>query len=178
MTQTPDIQAPVPRPPLRPLTRIVLILSLGLNLAVFGIVAGVAINHSMHPPRAAVRDLGFGPFTEALTPADRHALYLDFRASFKDFDSQRQQMRADMDGLVASLHSDPFDVAGFQAVMARMKTRTDERLAVGQKLLIDHIQAMTPADRSAFADRLQDVITHHRKGGGRPDAPPPPPPGN
>jgi Heavy-metal resistance len=62
---------PVPAAPRAPgrWMRVALVLSLAVNLLVAGMAVGVALRGG--PPETAVRDLGFGPFAAALSPADR-----------------------------------------------------------------------------------------------------------
>lgn len=179
------------RPPRR-WTQVLLVASLGFNLVILGLAGGHEISRALYGPRMPVRDLGFGPFTQALSPDDRRDLLRDFMRQNKDFGAQREAMRSDFRTLLAALKNDPYDPATFAAVMARQKARTDEWLALGQQLLTDRIAQMTPAERTAFADRLQDQVARHRHGpppGPKPDpkpaapaAPdqraPAPPPGN
>lgn len=148
--------------------RVALVTSLALNLAVVGIVAGLAFG--AFGPRAdgaMVRDLGFGPFTEALSDEDRAALRRAFIAETRaegGFREGRRAMRADFDALLAILRAEPFDPDALAAVMARQEARNRDRLGLGQRLLTDRIAAMTPEDRRAFADRLERALTRRRRG--------------
>ena len=67
MTETAVVKAPGRA------VRIALAVSVALNLAVVGVVAGAALKHggSGHEME---RDSGFGPFSEALSREDRRAL--------------------------------------------------------------------------------------------------------
>ena len=90
MSETKDMDAtpvppPPPVPPVPPVPpaasgkglRIALGISVALNLLVVGLVAGALLRDG--DPRARmVRDLDFGPFTEALSPRDREALRRSF----------------------------------------------------------------------------------------------------
>lgn len=167
MTETPTPNtsggAPAPWPDRSPRrwTRVLLVVSLGFNLVILGLFAGHELSRAFDGPHPPVRALGFGPFTEALSPQDRHALLRDFLHQAKGFAAQRREMRADFRSLIAALKANPYDPATFAAVMARQKTRTDDWLALGQKLLQERIAAMTPAQRAAFAGRLQTDFTRH-----------------
>ncbi|OIQ66989.1 hypothetical protein GALL_514350 [mine drainage metagenome] len=171
MTNTALPPTPATKPVSR-LMRIVLVISLGLNLAIIGTIGGFAVSHALHDgPHGGARELGFGPFSAALSPADRKAMFDSFRSQNINFLAQRQAMRADFDTLLAALKANPYDSAAVEAVMARQQARTDERLALGQKLLMERIAAMSPADRAAFADRLQAAIAQHEhRGDAKPDA--------
>lgn len=141
-------------------------LSLAFNLAVLGVVGGAMLRFDRHGHEMTmVRDLGFGPFTEALTAEDRDALKQGFFAKAPDFRATRQVMREDFAKTLTALRADPFDPAALRAVMDRQHSRNAARYAVGQALIFDHVAAMTPAARMAFADRLEDSLTrlHDRR---------------
>jgi uncharacterized membrane protein len=173
MTNTALPPTPATKPVSR-LTRIVLVISLGLNLAIIGTIGGFAVSHAMHGGLRGARELGFGPFSAALSPADRKAMFDSFRSQNTNFLAQRQAMRADFDTLLSALKATPYDSTAVEAVMTRQKARTDARLALGQKLLMERIAAMSPADRAAFADRLQaGIAQRNHRDDAKPDAPAP-----
>lgn len=159
-----DVPAEKPRLPRR--IRWLLIGSLTLNLLVFGVVAGVALRFAggdrMPPP--AERSLGFGPWSGGLERKDYRALRQGFEASGRDFRAIWREERADRAALVAALRAEPFDAAALDAVAGRMQARTLERLELGQTLIRNHVQAMSPADRTAFADRLERSLKRHKDG--------------
>jgi uncharacterized membrane protein len=141
--------------------KIALALSLGLNLLIAGVVIGTLIGGAGRPP-GEVRDLGFGPFAEALSPEDRAALRQAFLAEAPDLRGMRRAMRSDMAGLLAALRADPFDPAALRAALDAQDARAQGRLDLGKRLLADRLIALTPAERAAFADRLQAAMTHGR----------------
>ncbi|WP_145104016.1 periplasmic heavy metal sensor [Cereibacter sediminicola] len=152
---------PTPRSPLW--MRIALALSLALNLAVVGMAGGAIWRfHSDGGVRGPVRDLGFGPFSEALAPEDRKEMrraFLDQRGDFRQF---RREMREDFRMMLATLRAEPFDPLALQAVLDRQQQRGAEAAALGSRLLASRIESMTPAERLAFANRLEASLT--RKG--------------
>lgn len=135
--------------------RIALILSLTLNLVILGVIGGSAIGHHRRAAHEGMRDVGFSPFTGALDRDDRAALRGAFLAAMPDARDRRQQARQDFGRLAAALRADPWDRAEVSALLARNGQRTTERLALGHRLLIDRIEAMTPEARAAFADRIE-----------------------
>jgi uncharacterized membrane protein len=157
-----DAAAEKPRLPRR--LRWLLIGSLTLNLLVVGVVAGVALRFAggdrLPPP--AERSLGFGPWSGGLERQDYRALRRGFEAAGTDLRSVWREERADRQALVAALRAEPFDAAALDAVAGRMQARTLERLALGQRLIRDHVLAMSPAERAAFADRLDRSLRRHR----------------
>lgn len=157
-----DVAAEKPRLPRR--LRWLLIVSLTLNLLVVGVVAGVALRFAggdrLPPP--AERSLGFGPWSGGLERQDYRALRRGFEAAGTDLRSVWREERADRQALVAALRAEPFDAAALDTVAGRMQARTLERLALGQRLIRDHVLAMSLAERAAFADRLERSLRRHR----------------
>ena len=157
MTET---TATIPPKPVRGL-KIAFAISLALNLAVAGLAVGAWLRGG--PGHGMPRDLGFGPFTEALSPEDHHALKEAIRADLPAFKAEREAAKAEFDTLLAALRADPFDLAAVNTAMSSIVARNAGRLAKGQELLSDRIAAMAPADRLAFADRLEDALRHGRR---------------
>lgn len=136
-------------------TRVLLPISLGFNLVIFGALAGLFVSHVMRGPHEPVRALSFGRFTEALSPQQRQDLRRAFFRQAGDFRAQRQAMRADFGKLIAALQADPYDPARVSALLGQQETRIRHWSALGQKLLEAQIAAMTPKARHAFAARLR-----------------------
>lgn len=142
--------------------RIALALSVALNLAVAGVVAGAFLRDGPPMRAAMARDLGFGPYTEALRPEDRKALRQALLEKAPELREMRRQMREDTEALLLLLRSEPFDVKAFDARMAAQGARMETQLRLGQNLLKEFIAALPPAERRAFADRLERGLRHHR----------------
>ena len=143
------------------ITRIVLAVSLALNLAVAGMVGGAMLRHSDDGPRnALVRDLGFGLFTEALTPQDRITLRDRFLQRSPGFRQERRSMRDDLDAILVALRADPFDPAALDAVLKEQNARLSQRLDLGQSLIRDFLVELPTEARRAFADRLEQRLMH------------------
>jgi uncharacterized membrane protein len=143
-----------------------LVLSLGLNLLVAGLLAGAWLRGG--PPGERFRDPGFGPFAAALSDDDRRALRRAFVRHMPEMRENRMALRADMQDVLAALRADPFDAAALDAAMDAAMSRLAGRIAVGQDLLAERIAAMDPAERAAFADRLEAALQRGPRHG--PDA--------
>lgn len=143
--------------------RIALAVSLALNLAVIGMVAGAMLREGHDFRRSMPRDLGFGPFAEALRPEDRKALRDGLIARAPEIRDARRQMRADTQALLGVLRADPFDPAGLHGLMEAQHNRLSTQLKLGQELLEDFLAAMPPEERRAFVERLEAGLRH---GGG------------
>lgn len=133
--------------------KIALAVSVALNLAVAGLAAGAWLREGHG--RGMPRDMSFGPFTEALSDADRRELRRALGDRAPGFREARQEMRADLEALLASLRADPFDPVAAEAALTAVARRTTDRLDLGRDLITGRILAMTDAERQAFADRLE-----------------------
>lgn len=152
--------------------RIVLVLSLALNLAGIGVVAGAVLGHSKRMSRPPmVSDLGFGPYTDALSGEDRRALRRAFVERAPDLGDMRKLMRADFDRLLTVLRTEPYDAAAAAEVIAAQRERARNGFELGQDLLLERLATLRPEERVAFADRLEQVLSRPPKHPGRrPDA--------
>lgn len=149
-------------PPAGRATRIALILSLTLNLLILGIVGGAMVGHHGRDDIRRVRDVGFGPYTEALSPEDRAALREAFVRAAPDFRDRREEARADIARLAAAIRAEPYDRAAVEAVMDAQAARIEERLLLGRGLMLDRLDAMGPEARAAFAGRLEKMRMKRR----------------
>ncbi len=142
-----------------------LVASLALNLLVAGAVVGMLISgggwHGRH--HAPGIDAAGGPMTRALDEPDRRAIARQMREAYRDGRPGRPEQRAAFDALIIDLRRTPFDRAAVEAHMARMRGMLAERLELGQGLLLDRLESMTPETRAAFADRLEAGWRRHRE---------------
>jgi uncharacterized membrane protein len=168
MTET-DSQSPPPPPVGEPTgqagprwMKIALVVSVALNLAVAGLVLGAWLGDG--PQRGMPRDMSFGPFSEALSDADRRALRKDLMGRAGEFRSSRDAARAEFAALVDALRADPFDPAAMTAALTAIETRNAERLDLGRSLIEKRLIEMSPTERQAFADRLEKGLRRGGKG--------------
>jgi uncharacterized membrane protein len=162
-TPAPPPPGPPPVPPTGPggprWIKIALAVSVALNLAIAGLVAGAWLRDG--PGHGLPRDMSFGPFTEALSDSDRRALRRTLGERAHGFREARQEMQADLQTLLSSLRADPFDPAAAEAALAAIAGRASARLELGRDLIAERILAMSDAERQAFADRLERGLKRH-----------------
>ena len=163
---TPPFAAGSPPTPSSRGLKIALAVSVALNLAVLGLGLGNAFHGWRHGPGDMVRSIGFGPFTEALEPKDRAAMKDQFLAKMPDFRAERQRMQADTAAVLSVLRVVPFDPAALHAALGTMEGHITERMGLGRALIEDFINTLSPADRLAFASRLEDSLRRGPGGGG------------
>lgn len=141
--------------------RILFVASLALNLAVIGVLVGVAINGG--PKERLQRfDLTVGPLTRAMDEGRRDAVRNQLRESGAFRPSDREDMRRDAAALLDTLRADTFDAQAFSDLMARQRVRVDQ----GQVVMLDAVTAqiaqMDAAERSDFADRIEGQMRRPR----------------
>ena len=134
--------------------RIALAVSVGLNLLVAGLAIGAALNGG--PDRDQMsRDLGFGPFSEALDMEQRRALRDNLMQKSPEIRGAMQQRRADLAKLLTALRAEPFDAEAMNSALQTMRARLQGQLTLGQNALADVLIAMPTEQRLEFADRLE-----------------------
>jgi uncharacterized membrane protein len=133
--------------------RAVLVVSLTLNLLFLGFMVGAAVKGP--PETRSGREASFGPLSQALTREDRRALRRAFLAEGAGSRDARAVQMAEIGEITTLLRADPIDEAALRAVLDRGAARASARQELGRKLILEHIVTMTPADRRAFADRLE-----------------------
>ena len=161
-------QPPLAPPPaggrMRGWVKGVFILSLGLNFLVLGAVVGEVISHkraAARPPtmeRGVEDTLGFGPLAGAFDRDDRAAMRRAAEGRGTDIAALRQAMQADFSRLDAALRAEPFDAAALRTVLAEMRSRSLQRMDLGEAVMLARLEAMTPEARAAFADRLRKGV--------------------
>ncbi len=158
MTEPTPLPAEATKPG-TPWTRIALAVSVALNLAVAGLAAGAWMKDG--PKRGLPRELSFGPFSDALSPEDHHALRAALKDRAEGFRSEREAARSELASLLVALRATPFDPSAVEMSLAAISTRSAERLELGRTLIGERILAMSDADRKTFADRLERGLKRH-----------------
>jgi uncharacterized membrane protein len=147
-----------PRPPTATWVKVVLALSLALNLAILGLAAGAWMRDGPRGRGDLPRDLSFGPFSAALSKDDRRALRSALMDRAPEFRAGRQAAKAEFEALLTALRADPFDPAALELALAAIEKRNADRLAVGRTLIEERILQLSGEDRAAFADRLEGAL--------------------
>ena len=152
---TPRAAKPASRTPLW--LRLVLLCSLALNLLVAGTVAGHLLREE---PRGRVPrvDRIEGPMTFALSREDRREIGQALRKEYRNNRPSRGEIEAEYKGVIAALRADPFQPERVEQAFARQRDAAVSRMEIGQKLLMERLTSMTPAQRLDFADRLEEGL--------------------
>ncbi|PTQ71270.1 periplasmic heavy metal sensor [Celeribacter persicus] len=142
-------------------SRIVLVLSLALNVAILGIVGGALLRWNAGMDRARTlqaRDFGFGPFVGALESGDRRELGRAFAHSAGDPRAARQKVGAMFDAMISALKADDFDATGFEALLSEQQQEFARGQQIGARLVAQQIAEMSVEERKAYAARLEAML--------------------
>lgn len=153
--------APTPTPPTRGWVKIVLALSLALNLGIGGLVVG----HLLSPkPAPGVRsDLGLGPLARAMTREDWRAMRPDFIAKNPDLRHGAEALQQDFLPVLAALRAEPFDAEALRLALRSAAARNEERLVTAREVITDYLVAMPIEARHHYADRIEEALKRSRK---------------
>ncbi len=152
MTDAPQTP-PATHAPTARWVKVALILSLGLNLLILGIVGGAWL--SPDGPRGdridrAARDMGATPFIRALEPEDRRALFQAIRREEEPLRQNREELRLRFEALLASVRADPFDPWAVESLLQLQRSAATERQMIGERLLVEHQAAAGRSTSTVF----------------------------
>jgi uncharacterized membrane protein len=146
--------------------KIALALSLALNLAVVGVVAGAYLGRDGgggdHTP--ALRSLGLGPFAIALDRDHRADLRDRIEGTGVSLRDDRRAIGRALRDVQQALVAEPFDRAQADAALAQSRGLVVGLQETGHTALLDLVEDMTPAERVELAEQLNRVM---RRGGAR-----------
>jgi uncharacterized membrane protein len=132
-----------------------LVLSLALNLAVAGVVAGTVLSGRAGdgPPRSF--DLGIGPVAQALSRQERREVGRMLRRAGVLRDVNPRGRAAEM---IEVLQSEPFEVDRLRLLFSEQGADVDRLQSAAQEALLTTIMNMTPERRAAFAAALAEEM--------------------
>lgn len=138
--------------------KILLVVSLGINLAIVGLVGGAMLKggpSARHADRA-IYALGLRPYWTAMSGDQRDALRRDLADRHAGSGPPGGPlMRKHLQDLADKLEAEPFVAEEFAAVLAAQSARLEENFALGQALLVARISEMDLTARKAFAAELR-----------------------
>lgn len=147
--------SPSPRETGGRVLRIALILSLTVNLLILGLVLGTLAGRD-RDGRRNFADIGFYPFIMALPDPQRRELGAELEKRAGDLRQNSEALRQEFEALLAALRADPYDPEAVRTSVEAQQTRLAQRQDIGRALLFERLEAMSVADRRAFADALEE----------------------
>lgn len=155
---------------LRPGLRIVLLGSLALNLLVVGLVAGALVRGGPFrdgPPHGREP---VTPYTSAFAEDQRRDLRRALgRALRRDHDkAPAADLSESYQRALQLLRSDPFNAAAMAEILRRQAELTDKRRRTGEGILADYLAGLSPEERRAYAERLEEEVERFERRRHRP----------
>lgn len=145
--------------------KLLLILSLAVNVA----IAGIVIGHSARGGeggenrRARSSDRVINWIVDMLPEERRDLAVAHFAAARERLDAARVNRSKGLAAVVASMRAEPYDPDATLATLNEMfDSRTNGRAAVRERLAT-LLAELTPAERAAFADRFAERLDDRRK---------------
>ncbi|MEO1024072.1 MAG: periplasmic heavy metal sensor [Pseudomonadota bacterium] len=144
----------------------VLFVSLAANLLVVGVLAGAMLSpdgprHERQDRQA--RGLVGEPFIRALPREDRRALVGEAMRNRERIRESREALRERFGAFLEVLRTDPFDAEEAARLFSAQRQAAVRRQEIGETLLMNRLQEMTPEERAAYADALEQQLNAFRK---------------
>lgn len=140
--------------------KLLLVLSLGVNLLVAGLVVGAGA-HRYHGDdrRAPGGDItAYGPFARALPEAARDRMRENFRARAPELRANRAALRESFHDLRAALKAVPYDEAAVVRILDQQRAQIDGQTLIVRELFLKEVAGMSDAERAELADNLRRVV--------------------
>lgn len=155
-TPGPDNQ-PAPRGPWR-WGRIVLVISLALNVLFIGFAASRAYQFSGkhwrgHSPVAQVMKQG-RTFVRELPRERRRELWAMIKERRGEFAVNGDEFRTVVENLAEALQQDPYDAGLTEQALMKLQGQAQVMMDRGRDVTLEVIAALTPQERKAFARQL------------------------
>lgn len=160
---------PAPQRPKRPsrLLRVVLVVSLALNLLFMGLMAGSVLRAQASPkgpkhrppPPAASMMIGGLVFRD-LEPKERREIR---RMAEGRIGSVFKRRRQEVEALLALIGAEQLDMQALQTELAAQKTTQDDIEARVEAIWLAHVQKMTVAERKALVERMITRLDRRKK---------------
>lgn len=139
---------------------LLLFVSLAANLLVAGILAGWLISPG-GPQRSdfgQARGLVGEPFLRALPDSERRAIMRDAIKEAPRIRESRESLRARVDAFLAAIRAEPYDPETVEILLKEQRDVALRRQDIGERLLLNRLEAMNSEQRAAYADALQRTL--------------------
>lgn len=145
---------PSNKPRMRKGIRILLILSLAMNVIVVGLIIGAAVGHSRDDDRRRPKT-NLPPHVKALDWDQRRTIGKAIRKAYREDGLGARTERSQFEQMAAAIEAVPFDRDALAAVQVEFEEVMARRVSRARDIWLDHVEGMTDEDRAAYADRLR-----------------------
>jgi len=141
--------------------KVVLALSLALNLAIAGAVAGFFLRDG--PMRDSRTAMGYAaPYIIALPREARRGVFQTIRSD--DALPKRKDRRAQYAEMLAALRSDPFDGDAVRTILTRQWQSVGDIQDVAQSAWLAAVSGMSTDERAAYVEKVEEVLRRGPRG--------------
>lgn len=142
--------------------KIVLGLSLALNLAIVGLAIGAVLRFG-GPDRPRLPSSYAVPYVRALPDEVRKDIFATIRTAQSDEAvPDRRMMRRYYAEMLEVLRAETLDRDAVWAVLERQTQGMLSVQKIGREAWLGHVAAMTTQERQAYADRIEEHINRRR----------------
>lgn len=142
--------------------------SLALNLAVIGLIAGAFWRHD-GPGRTFARAPGSenyaAPYVAALPLAERRAIFRAMRQAGRAEVPDRTARRALYKDVIAALRSEPFEPAVLKTALDAQKSASLAVQSSVQTVWLERVSAMSASQRADYAFAIEEILRRGPKRG-------------
>ena len=134
-----------------------LFISLALNLLIAGMVVGWLASPG-GPKRsefASARGLVGEPFLRALPDEQRRAMLREIVRDAPQIRESRESLRARFEAFLSALRMEPYDPKTVAELLKEQRNVAVNRQEIGERLLLERLEAMSVSERNAYADALE-----------------------
>ena len=136
--------------------KVVLIVSLALNMLVLGMVGGMMYHGGPITKAMSAQMTAYGPLTRALSREDRAMIGQTMRSELGDARQSRQKRAAGIKALKTALMADDYNSDTVHQLIVELQDIGLKRYTLGQRLLHERLDTMNDEERRAFANRLEE----------------------
>lgn len=155
--QTPKAGGETPR--MRRGLRVLLVVSVTLNLLIVGLAVGMALSGGP----AAHHGSRFPAHVRALEHEDRRALGRAIRSAYREGRLGKRSEKRYEARLADLLEATPFDRVAVAALQREMKAAEMARFDAARQIWLDRVATMSDAERAAYAERLRVALTQKER---------------
>lgn len=149
--------------PKKPWMKILLVVSLGLNLAVAGLVIGAKLSGHGDKRTHFAGATGLRVFMHALPDTQRREVRKYFRINRTRIHVNGEAMRTTMQTIHVAIIARPFDADALHAAFAAQRAHITTSTQDAQKAFVAIISGMTDAQRVAYVNTMKEQRRKWRK---------------
>lgn len=136
-------------------TKTLLVVSLGLNLLVVGMVIGSAFGHGKGDRRDPFFGGGMRPYVASLPESQREHVRDRLLHNREAAREARQELRRSAQGVRDAVTAKPFDADALNFAFSAQRSVYDGIAASGHHALVEILSGMTDEERAQFIARLK-----------------------